>query len=55
MVSFQKMGRRPAGFRIFQLNSGVSAGLGVHWQVPSRAPDFCDSNIRSSLRNARFY
>ena len=39
----------------FQPNSGVSAGLGVHWHLPSRASDFCDSNIRSSPTNARFY
>ena len=52
---FSKNGTPPHRVPNFQLNSGVSAGLGVHWQVPSRAPDFCDSNIRSSLRNARFY
>jgi hypothetical protein len=34
---FSKNGTPPRRVPNFQLNSGVSAGLGVHWQVPSRA------------------
>ena len=52
---FSKNGTPPRRVPNFQPNSGVSSGLGVHWHLPSRVPDIRDSNIRSSLRNARFY
>lgn len=52
---FSKNGTPSCRVPNFQPNSGFSLGLGVRWHMPSRAPDFCDSNIRSSPRNAHFY